>query len=137
MRSLATALLAAIQSAIIGTVICADARAQSELRRISLKNSESVDLHTVYWVASCHSIMIGLPEVEVLEGPSEVALNIRAEPVLPRRQGCAGKVPGGTLVLSAKAVTESKDAKLTYRLKYKTRDGDRQTSNAYIVSLFP
>jgi hypothetical protein len=46
-------------------------------------------------------------------------------------------VAGGTLVLSAKGVAEPAEAKLTYRLKYKTKDGDRQTSNAYIVSLFP
>ena len=81
--------------------------------------------------------MIGLPEVEILEGPPEVALTIKAEQVLPRRQGCAAKVPGGKLMLSAKEVAESKEAKLTYRLKYKTKDGDRQTSGTYIVSLFP
>ena len=81
--------------------------------------------------------MIGLPEIEVMEGPSALALNVREEPVLPRRQGCAAKVPGGTLMLTAKDVTEPIEAKLTYRLKYKTKDGVRQTSNTYIVSLFP
>ena len=81
--------------------------------------------------------MIGLPEIEVLEGPAEVALSIKEAQVLPRRQGCAAKVSGGTLMLNAKGVTEPTEAKLTYRLKYKTKDGDRQTSRAYIVSLFP
>jgi len=64
-------------------------------------------------------------------------LSIREEPVLPRRQGCAANVPGGMLLLMAKGVTEKIEAKLTYRVKYSTKDGPRQTSSAYIVSLFP
>jgi len=113
------------------------AHAQTAPRRLALKSGESTDLYSVYYVASCRSIMIGLPEIEVLEGPSEVTLNIREEPVLPRRQGCAAKVPGGTLTLAAKSVTEPTEAKLTIRVNYKTKDGPRQTSSAYIISLFP
>ena len=81
--------------------------------------------------------MVGLPDIEVLEGPKNVALSIREEQVLPRRQGCAAKVAGGTLVLTAKDVTEPAEAKLTYRVNYKTKDGPRQTSHAFMVSLFP
>jgi hypothetical protein len=40
-------------------------------------------------------------------------------------------------MLSAKTVTEPREAKLIFRMKYKTKDGDRQISNSYIVSLFP
>jgi hypothetical protein len=46
-------------------------------------------------------------------------------------------VPGGTVVATAKDVTEPKQGKLTYRIKYKTKDGDRQTGHIYNVSLFP
>jgi hypothetical protein len=81
--------------------------------------------------------MVGLPDIEVLEGPSGVTISIREEPVLPRRQGCAAKVAGGTVVLTAKDVTEPAEAKLTYRVNYKTKDGPRQTSQAFMVSLFP
>src|ERR1700688_3478545 len=108
------------------------ANAQDALRRIAVKNGESIDLGTVYYVSNCRSIMIGLPDIEVLEGPSGVAVSIREEPVLPRRQGCAAKVPGGTLVLTAKDVSEPAEAKLTYRVNYKTKDGPRQTSHAFI-----
>jgi hypothetical protein len=38
---------------------------------------------------------------------------------------------------TTKEVAEPKQARLTYRLKYKTKDGDRQTSHAFNVSLFP
>jgi hypothetical protein len=81
--------------------------------------------------------MIGLPEIEILEGPEEVTLNIKEGQVLPRRQGCAKPVEGGTLILTAKTVTEPTEAKLTYRLKYKTKDGPRQTAHVYNISLFP
>jgi hypothetical protein len=113
------------------------ANAQEALRRIAVKNGESIDLGTVYYVNNCRSIMVGLPDIEVLEGPTSVAISIREEPVLPRRQGCAAKVPGGTLVLTAKDVSEPAEAKLTYRVNYKTKDGPRQTSHAFMVSLFP
>lgn len=81
--------------------------------------------------------MIGLPEVEILEGPAELSLAIKAEQVLPRRQGCAAKVPGGRLMLTAKDIKERAEANLIYRLKYKTKDGDRQGGNSYVVMLFP
>jgi hypothetical protein len=111
--------------------------AQDSLERIAIKNGETIEMRSVYRVVQCKSILIGIPEVEILEGPSQVTLSIREEPVLPRRQGCAEKVPGGTLLLSAKDVTQPLEAKLTYRVKYKTKDGSRQRSDSYIVSLFP
>jgi hypothetical protein len=114
----------------------AAAHAQSTLR-VALKNGESVDIGPVYFITNCKSIVIGRPEVEILEGPPEVTVSIREEMVLPRVQNCAQKVPGGTVVLTAKDVTASKEAKLTYRVKYKTKDGDRQRGVVVNVSLFP
>src|SRR5262249_27967715 len=103
--------------------------------RIALKSGESVELSLVYSIRNCRSIMVGNPDVEVLEGPEEITLAIKPGMVLPRAQNCAKSVPGGTLVATAKAVTERKDAKLTYRVKYKTKEGDRQVSVIYNVSL--
>jgi len=113
------------------------AQAQTAARRLALKDGESIELYPVYWVISCRSALIGMPEVEILEGPPQISMSIRKEKVLPRRQGCAATVPGGTLLLSAKGVTEKVEARVTYRVKYKTRAGDRQTGGTYIVSLFP
>ena len=124
-------------SVLLAATVSDGVEAQRAPRRLALKNGESVELYAVYWVVNCRSIMIGLPEVEVLEGPPQLSLSIREEKVLPRRQGCAAQVPGGTLLLTAKDVTEKAEATLTYRLKYKTRAGDRQTSSTYVVSLFP
>jgi len=103
-----------------------------------VKNDEAIELTTVYYVSNCRSIMIGLPEVEIVEGPPELSLAIKEEQVVPRRFGCVNKVPGGKLILTAKGnVTERTEVNLIYRLKYRTKEGDRQTSGTYIVTLFP
>jgi hypothetical protein len=112
-------------------------RSQTSPARLAIRNGESIELHPIYYVSHCRSIMVGIPEVEVLEGPPELSLSIREEPVLPRRQGCAAKVTGGTLLLTARDVTDKIKANLVYRLKYQTKDGPRETSSTYLVLLFP
>jgi hypothetical protein len=112
----------------------AEVRAQQS---IALRNGESTELGSVWFVANCRSIMIGLPEVEILEGPPGLTLSIKEAMVLPRRLNCANQVPGGILVATAKDVTEPVQGKLVYRVKYKTKDGDRQLAQTYNVSLFP
>jgi hypothetical protein len=105
--------------------------------RISLKSGESAELMLVYRIVNCASIVVGNPEVETLEGPEELTLEIKKGNVIPRAQNCAKPVPGGTLIVTAKEIHERKDAKLTFRIKYKTKQGDRQQSETYNVSLFP
>ena len=105
--------------------------------RLALKSGESVELGAVYWVINCRSVMIGLPEIEILEGLDGESLSIKEGMVMARRLNCPKPVPGGTLFITAKDVSEPTEGKLTYRLKYKTKDGDRQTSGAYRVSLYP
>jgi len=113
---------------------CAGVHAQT---RIALKSGESTELGLVYFVSNCASIMLGDPEVEVVEGPPELTLSFKSGMVIPRAQKCAKPVRGGTLILTAKDIDEPKQATLTYRVKYKTKDGDRQRSGVYNVSLFP
>ena len=105
--------------------------------RIALKSGENTTLGLVYSVRNCASIMVADPVVEVLEGPEELTLEIKKGNVIPRSSNCAKPVPGGTLIVTAKEIKERKDAKLTYRVKYKTKEGDRQAGSTYNVSLFP
>jgi uncharacterized lipoprotein YbaY len=133
MRSAAAIALAVA----VSLFVCSDIGAQPAPRRVAIKSGETIELHQIYWVVNCRLVMIGLPEIAVLEGPPELALSIREEAVLPRVQGCANKVAGGTLLLTAKAIADKKEAPLTYRLDYKTKDGPRQTSHTFLVSLFP
>ena len=126
----------ALAMLMIGGVVLGIARAQTEIK-IVLKGGESVQIKNVYYVSNCRSIMIGLPEIEVLEGPPQVTLSVKEGMVLPRRQNCANRIPGGTLMATAKEVSEPLQAKVTYRVKYKTKDGERQRGDSFLLSLFP
>jgi hypothetical protein len=132
-RSLATCLV----SFCLGSALLFGATGVQARTRIALKSGESAELQLVYLVVNCASIVVGTPEVEILEGPEELTLEIKKGNVIPRAQNCAKPVPGGTLVVTAKEVTERKDAKLTYRVKYKSKQGDRQVGGVYRVSLLP
>jgi len=129
--------LCLIATMVLAPLVLPSGSASAQSLRIALKSGESVDLGPVYWVANCRSILLGLPEIEILEGPPELVLSLREAMVLPRRQNCPANVAGAILTATAKDVKEPIEAKLTYRLKYKTKDGDRQRSNIYGVSLFP
>ncbi|MBX9776409.1 MAG: hypothetical protein K2Y71_18680 [Xanthobacteraceae bacterium] len=118
-------------------IACVVSSGKAQNRIIILKSGETVELHTVYWVSNCRSIMIGLPEIEVLEGQEHVSLSMKKDMVLPRRQECPNKVPGGVLTATAKNIEKPMEGKLTYRLKYKIKDGDRPRGYSFGLSLFP
>jgi hypothetical protein len=127
----ALCLAAALLPAITG------AHAQQNARRVALKSAESTELREFYIVVNCQSILIGTPVVEVLDGPEEVTVTYKEGMKLPRAQGCAKQVPGGSIIATAKDVARPKETKLTVRLNYNTKMGERQLADAYIVSLFP
>jgi hypothetical protein len=104
---------------------------------LALKSGESVEVGDVYYVSNCRSLLKGTPEVEVLEGPSAVSVSIKDAMVLPRWQSCANRVQGGTLVISAKEIEDPSYTRLTIRIVYKTRDGDRKRSHIFNLSLIP
>jgi len=136
LRFWSRALLAVLTIGCVDAMLGTDGRAQTETR-IVLKAGESVEIRTVYYVSNCRSIMIGLPEVEMLEGPPQIALSVKEGMILPRRQNCANRIPGGTLMATAKDISEPLEGKVTYRLKYKTKDGERQRGGTFLLSLFP
>jgi hypothetical protein len=108
-----------------------------ELRSIALKNGESVELHNFWYIANCKSILVGAPQIEILEGPPEITLSVKEGQVVPRSRGCTKPVPGGTVIATAKDIKETKISRLIYRIKYQTKDGDRQTARTYSVGLVP
>jgi hypothetical protein len=115
----------------------AAADAQGEPPRVSLKSGETIELRNVFFTRNCRSILKETPVIEVLEGPEELTLTIKPAMVVPRSDNCSNPVAGGTVVATANDVKAPKEAKLTYRVKYKTLEGDRQISRVYMVSLFP
>jgi hypothetical protein len=104
---------------------------------IALKSGESTEVGPVYWVINCKSLLKSTPEVEILDGPPAVTASIKEELVLPRFQNCASKVPGGTLVLAAKDIEDPSYTRLTIRVTFRTRDGDRRLSQVFNLSLIP
>jgi hypothetical protein len=137
MYALTRSNLAILYFGIAIVVSATGASAQQNVPRISLKNGESTELREFFYIVGCQSIVIGSPVLDVLEGPEQLTVTIKEHPVLPRGQNCAKEVPGGAVVVTAKDVTRPIEAKLTIRLKFNTKVGERQSSSAYIVSLFP
>jgi hypothetical protein len=75
------------------------------------------------------------PQVEVLSGPPEVTLSVREEMVTPKN--CSAKIKGGVVVAAIGQIKQPVEGKLTFRVKYKAKDGDHQVGHVYNVSLFP
>src|SRR5215468_1790641 len=113
------------------------AMAENPPRSIALKNGESVDLLPVFGEKNCRSILTETPKVEVLEGPPEIKVTVREEMVAPRRAACKDKIKGGVVVATANDVKARTEGKLTFRVKYKGKDGERQTAHTFNVTLFP
>jgi hypothetical protein len=111
--------------------------AQSGAKRIVLGSGESIELRQYVFIVNCRSILIGTPLLDVIEGPTEVAVTLKEGIVFSRRQKCPKPVPTATVVATAKDVGEPRKAKLTIRLRFNTKDGEKQGSNSYIVSLLP
>lgn len=122
---------------VVATFHGAEAAYAQQTPRIVLKSGESAELLNVFNIVNCRSVAIGSPEVEVLDGPPEISLTIKEQPIVPRAYNCANPVPGGKVVATAKDVDAPKEAKLTFRVKYKGRNGERQWGYVYNVSLFP
>jgi hypothetical protein len=113
------------------------AQAQQPVRQLALKNGESVDIGTFYFVLNCRSILTALPMAELLEGPPQLSVAVTEAMIVPRAEQCPNEVKGGRVTLSAKDVTQRSEAQITIRLKFPTKDGERQGSRQYKVTLFP
>jgi hypothetical protein len=104
---------------------------------IALRSGESTELTKLYYVENCTSMLKSIPEAEIIDGPPAVTVSVREDMVLPRAQGCAKPVKGGTLVMSAKDIEDPSYTPVTVRITYKTRDGDRKLSLVINLSLVP
>jgi hypothetical protein len=122
--------------ALAAVLAMSGAEAQPAPRHIALKSGESTELRSFYFVnQQCQSLMIGTPVLDVLEGPEELTVALKEGPKVPAK--CKNRVPGGAVIATAKEVKARKEAKLTIRLTFKTRIGERQSSSSYLVTLFP
>jgi hypothetical protein len=112
--------------------------AASPQETILMKAGETVDLGPVYWISNCRSLLQSTPVAEVMEGPPQLTVSVKEKMVLPRKQSCARPVSGGELTLSAaKDINVRTEGKLFVRVKYQTKDGERQTGREIDYTLFP
>ena len=128
-----------ILALLLGT---ASARAQGVMSlantaTIALKSGESTEVGKLYFVEGCRSTLKSPPEVEILDGPLQVSAEVKEATVLPRVQNCSKPVQGGILVLSAKEIEDPSFSRLTVRVIYKTREGDRKFSAVFNLQLLP
>jgi hypothetical protein len=142
MRSMSTAFVLASCLMLASLLMPASAQAQGVMAlggvpTIALKSGESTEVMKLYWVEACRSTLNSPPEVQVLEGPPQVSAEVKPASVLPRAQGCSQQVEGGILVVSAKNIEDPSFSRLTVRITYKTRDGDRKFSQVLNLQLIP
>jgi hypothetical protein len=90
----------------VGVAIFAGTAGADAQPLIALKSGESTELPDVVWWVNCRSIVVGNPEIEILEGPEEVTLALKPKMVVPRRGNCAKPVPGWSVTATAKDVKE-------------------------------
>jgi len=131
-----------LASFLLALAIClggsaAQAQKLSGAATIALKSGETVELGELYWVVNCRSLLKTTPEVEMLDGPPQITASIKDAMVLPRWHGCAKKVSGGMLSITAKEIDDPSFTRLTLRVLYKTKDGDRKRSHIVNLQLIP
>lgn len=108
------------------------------VRNIVLKNGETTEFADIWMISrDCKSLMSGTPQVEVMEGPPGVTVEIRPAQVVPRQLSCANPIAGGKLFIAAKGVEEYSRSTMVLRVTYKTRSGDRQKAEHISVTLYP
>lgn len=105
---------------------------------IALKNGESMEFMDLYLISTdCRSLLIGLPDVEIMEGPPGVSVAAKPAKIVPRAHSCANAISGGKLTISASGVEEYSRSTMVLRVTYKTRSGDRPRAYHIRLTLFP
>jgi len=115
-------------------------RAQSWQTRafsVALKSGESNELVDLYFVANCKSLLVAPPEVMILDGPNGVTASAPKAMVVPRFQQCSRPVVGAKLILKAGDIDDVSNTLMTLRIRFRTKEGVRETSLSGAIQLFP
>jgi hypothetical protein len=119
-------------------LLCSPCAMAADGEAIALKAGETQDMGNLFWVAGCKSLLVGPITAEILDGPAGVTVTINQQKVIPRKLNCANEVPGGRLIVHAPdEVKEKTQGSLIVRMKYPTKDGERQQARTISVTLVP
>jgi hypothetical protein len=133
-----TALTLLAVACVLGGSFAVAQTIQIPVRNIVLKNGETTEFGDLWHISrDCKSLMSGTPQVEIMEGPPGVTVEVRPAQVVPRELSCANPIAGGKLFIAAKGVEEYSRSTMVLRVTYKTRNGDRQRAEHISVTLFP
>jgi hypothetical protein len=115
--------------------------AEPQTQLVSMKDGESVQLDSLTWIntETCAPLFKGVTAIDVSEGPPEISLKFEPGKVGANNRHCKnGQAEGGTIIATAKGVTEPGEKVLTYRVRFETKgSGSRQQTMRYPVLLFP
>jgi hypothetical protein len=105
---------------------------------LSLKNGETLSLGDSYLISrDCKSLLKAPTEVEIMEGPPGVTVNINEAMVTPYGHNCARPVKGAKVTLSAKDIEFYSHTTFVLRFKHITREGDQYFSHRYRLTVYP
>ncbi|MGO9173218.1 MAG: hypothetical protein ACLP7P_14815 [Rhodomicrobium sp.] len=110
---------------------------QFNTQSAALKSGETVEITDLYSVINCKSVLTAPPEVTIMEGPPGVTATAEEAMVVPRFQQCAKPVKGAKLKLTAGTIDDQTNSLMTIRVRFKTKDGDREQVFNIKISLFP
>jgi len=110
---------------------------QMNTQSFAMKSGETTEVGDIYWVINCRSQLTSTPEVTIMDGPPGITAAIEEAMVTPRFQQCPKPVKGGKLKLTAGTIDDQTNSLMTLRIRYKTRDGDRDRSMSFTIALFP
>lgn len=119
------------------SLLSAPAIGQQHKPTYAIKGSETIDLYSVYWIQNCKSILKSFGGIDVLQGPSQVTLALREQPVNATRQHCRAPVKGAVVTATGKGITQPSTSDLTFRVRYNTTDGPKQSVFTVEMKLFP
>jgi hypothetical protein len=129
-----------IAYAIAASIFVGMGNAQDEVPLFSIKSGETLPLRIVSFVtATCDLLYLGFEGIDVMEGPQELSLKFEQGTVhtYTTTRDCPKLVNGGTVMATAKDVTERKERLLTFRVRIKTKQGPVARTWRYRVLLFP
>jgi hypothetical protein len=127
-------------SLLLGSTLSSGTLAQSwqfNTQSLALKSGETSEVADLYWVSNCKSLLTEKPEVTIMDGPPGVTATVEEAMVTPRIQQCPKPVKGRKLKVTAGTVDDQTNSIMTLRIRYKTRDGDRDQAMTIKMSLFP
>ena len=108
---------------------------------LSMKGGDTLPVRVVTFVtATCDPLFLNFEGIDIMEGPPEVSLQFEPGMVHTFTPGrdCPKPVKGGTVMATAaKDIAAQKEALLTFRVRFKTKQGPWQYTVRYRVLLFP